>query len=347
MISIDDFQKIELRVGKILTVEKVPETDKLLRLTVDFGLKPSLLKEGSSELEIKEEVREVRQIVSGIAGYFPIIELLKKIKTKHYDFNISGVFYINNGKVIGGGRANGILNLDELPFAAWDLLPMAKYRSHHRQAWDYGLDQSNFALIYTCLGCPFQCDYCSVNTVYGSGRPRYRSVSNVVDEIKYLVDTYNIRHLEIIDDLFTMNVQRVHEFCDKIIQEKLHHKLNMWCFARTNTVSVTLMKKMKQAGINWVFMGFEAGNDDILKGINKHQTINQIKQAVQIALDSGMYIGGNYVFGLPNDTYKTMNETLSLALELNTPYANFFMFMPYPGTKLYDIAIQKKIRITK
>ncbi len=74
MISIDDFQKIELRVGKILTVEKVPETDKLLRLTVDFGLKPSLLKEGSSELEIKEEVREVRQIVSGIAGYFPIIE---------------------------------------------------------------------------------------------------------------------------------------------------------------------------------------------------------------------------------------------------------------------------------
>ncbi len=156
-----------------------------------------------------------------------------------------------------------------------------------------------------------------------------------------LVNKYNIKHIEIIDDTFTINPERVETLCDEIIYHNLDNKLNMWCFARTDTVSPELMSKMKKAGINWVFMGFESGDDKILQGVNKRQTVEQIKKANDIVHEAGVYVGGNYVFGLPGDTHEIMQKTLDLAKELNTEYANFFLVMAYPGTRLYDIAFEK------
>lgn len=218
---------------------------------------------------------------------------------------------------------------------------MEKYRAHHWQAWDYNLDTTGFAFIYTSLGCPFSCDYCSVNVVYGKYSPRYRSPRNVVDEIELLVNRYKVKHIEIIDDIFTVNSKRVENICDEIISRKLGDKINMWCFSRTDTTSKSLMLKMKKAGINWVFMGFESGSDSVLQGVNKKQTVEQIKKACEIVHETGIHVGGNYVFGLPEDTHETMQSTLDLAKELNTETANFFLHMPYPGTRFYEIALEK------
>lgn len=102
------------------------------------------------------------------------------------------------------------------------------------------------------------------------------------------------------------------------------------------------MAKMKKAGINWVFMGFESGDDIVLQGVNKRQTVRQIKEATDIVHDAGIHIGGNYVFGLPSDTEETMQRTLDLAKDLNTEYANFFLLMAYPGTELYSLAQKKR-----
>ncbi|MBM4339184.1 MAG: radical SAM protein [Deltaproteobacteria bacterium] len=274
-------------------------------------------------------------------GFSPTVELLKRLKEKRNDFNIQGLWYRENNRIIGHGRAVGIANLDDLPFAAWDLLPMEKYRCHHWQAWNDGLDQSGFAVLYTSLGCPFSCDYCSVNVVYGKHSTRYRSPEHVVRELELLVNQYHVRHIEIIDDTFTINPKRVARLCDEIISRGLGEKLNMWCFARTNTVHPDLMARMKRAGINWVFMGFESGDDTVLEGAHKKQTVDQIKKANDIVHDAGIYIGGNYVFGFPEDTKETMQETLDLAKELNTEYANFFVMMAYPGTKYHQLAHQK------
>lgn len=274
-------------------------------------------------------------------GYYPTVELLKALKKNEKSFNIPGVWYSDNGRIVNNGRAKGIDNVDELPFAAWDLLPMDKYRAHHWQAWDYNLDQTGYAVLYTSLGCPFDCEYCSVNVVYGHRGTRYRSPENVADELELLINRYGVKHIEIIDDTFTLNTGRVEKICDEIISRNMGSKLNMWCFARTNTVLPELMKKMKKAGINWVFMGFESGSDTILENVNKKQTVEQIKKAYDIVHDAGIYIGGNYVFGLPKDTMESMRMTLDLAIKLNTENANFFINMAYPGTRLYTMAKEK------
>lgn len=275
-------------------------------------------------------------------GFNPMVDLLARLKAGIGNYDIQGVWYKGRGGVVDNGRAEGIKNLDSLPFAAWDLLPMSKYRAHHWQAWDYDVnDLSGFAVIFSSWGCPYDCAYCSVNVVYGKHTARYRSPGKVVEELELLVEKYGIKYVEIIDDTFTLNAERVGRLCDEIMSHNLGDKLRTWCFARTDRVSPKLMEKMRRAGIEWVFMGFESGKDTILENVDKHQTVEQIKQAVDIVQSAGIHVGGNYIFGLPHDDFETMQATLDLAKELNTEYANFFPVMCYPGTRLLDMALEK------
>ncbi|TLN13764.1 radical SAM protein [bacterium] len=275
-------------------------------------------------------------------GYQPIVELLRAVKKGSREFNITGIWYKDaKGNCVNNGSFLGSHKLDELPMVAWDMLPMEKYRAHHWQAWDYDLDTSRFAMIYTSLGCAFACDFCSVNVVYGNRQVRFRSVEHVVAELKMLVEQYQIRHVEVVDDTFTINAKRVEALCDCIIAAGLGDRLNMWCFGRTDTVEPGLMRKMKAAGFNWVFMGFESGNDQILQSINKKQNTDKIKRANDIVRGAGIRVGGNYIFCHQEDTPETMQDTLELAKLLNVEYANFFLTMPYPGTNLYRIAQEK------
>jgi radical SAM superfamily enzyme YgiQ (UPF0313 family) len=216
---------------------------------------------------------------------------------------------------------------------------MDKYRGHHWQGWGRpDADLSKFSLLHTSVGCPFSCAYCSVNMVYGKNYVRYIEIESVVDKLEVLVRDYGVKFIEIIDDTFTVNTKRVHELCDAIIARGLGDEVEMWAFARTDRTDADLLKKMRKAGITWVFMGLESGADEILQGVNKKQTVTQIKDACNKVWDAGIYIGGNYMFGHRKDNHDTMQITLDLALELNTEYANFFVTMAYPGTEYYDLA---------
>lgn len=332
MVGLSAFTTKMTAAGKILQLVKdhMPNV-----LTLAGGHHPSAIPAQT----LTEEA--VDFVIKG-EGFYPMATLLQLLKDGQDEFPISGVWYKNKtGKIIGNGQAKGIQNLNDLPLPAWDLLPMDKYRAHHWQAWDFGLDQSGFSLIFTSLGCPFSCAFCSVNVVYEKNSVRYRSPEHVVRELKYLVKQYGVRHIEIIDDTFTANYKHVENLCDAIIKAGLGDKLNMWCFARTDRTEPAFMNKMKRAGINWVFMGFESGNNAILMDINKKQTINQIRRALENVNKAGIHVGGNFVFGWPEDTEKTMRETFNLALEICPEYANFFIFMAYPGTPLRQWAIQQ------
>jgi anaerobic magnesium-protoporphyrin IX monomethyl ester cyclase len=342
--TINEISKYDsVLIGLSAFTTKMTAAGKILRLISEQIPNAKTIIGGHHASAIPEHtlINEAVTFVLRGEGYVPIPLLIKALKEGVTSPAIPGIWYLQDGKVVGNGRAAGISDLNQLPFAAWDMLPMHKYRAHHWQAWDYGIDTSRFALLYTSLGCTFSCDYCSVNVVYGKNSIRYRNPDHVVRELELLVTDYGIRHVEIIDDTFTVNPSRVEDICDRIIARGLGQELNMWCFARTDTVSAGLMTKMKRAGINWVFMGFESGSDAVLKDVNKKQTVNQIIKANGIVHDSGIHIGGNYVFGLPEDTKVTMQQTLDLAKELNTEYANFFLLMPYPGTKYHEIAKEK------
>ncbi len=341
--TVEEIEKYEpLLIGLTAFTTKMTSAGKILRLIKDRMPTVKTVIGGHHASAIPERTlrEEVVDFVIKGEGFYPITRLLQELKMRTNDFRVPGLWWKRGNFVIrtDKDRALGIKDLDTLPLASWDLLPMNKYRAHHWQTWGDSFDLSGFAVLYTSLGCPFNCDYCSVNVVYGEHSTRYRSPESVVKEMELLVNKYGVKYIEIIDDTFTLTPYKVEALCNEIIAHDLGKKVKMWCFARADRVTPWLMQRMKLAGIEWVFMGFESGSDLVLQGVNKHQTVKKIKEAVDIVHNAGINIGGNYVFGLPNDTKETMQQTFELAKELNTEYANFFETMAYPGTKLYEVA---------
>jgi radical SAM superfamily enzyme YgiQ (UPF0313 family) len=275
-------------------------------------------------------------------GYYPTLHLLEALRTdsRAEDFGINGICYIKDGRAVINPPPPLIKNLDELPYAAWDLLPMDRYRAHNWHCFGRP-DRMPYAVVFTSLGCPFNCSYCSVNAVYGGSGFRMRSPEHFVGEIDILVRDYQVRHMEIVDDTFTVNKDRVHAICDLLISRQ--YDLNLWAYARTDTVDGPLLQKMKKAGINWVAYGFESGSEEVRAGVRKGQ--KHIDDSVALTYEAGLNIISNFIFGLPGDDHESMQKTLDTAMEINGEYANFWSAMAYPGSELYRTAVANGWRL--
>ena len=323
-------------VGEVLTALKkdAPHIKTFLS-----GLHPSALPEQT----LREE--KVDFICQG-EGFYTILQLLEELKENEgaTDYDISGLWYIKDNEVISNPPAPLIEYLDELPFVAWDLLQMDIYRAHNWHCFDHIEQRDRYAVIYTSFGCPFNCTYCNIHAMYND-KPgiRYRSPEKVVEEIDFLVKNYNIKNLKILDELFVLNTNRVMHICDLIIQRD--YKLNIWVYARVDTVNEFLLKKMKQAGINWVAFGFESASNQVRNGVSKKFNHDSVQKAIEMTRAVGINIIGNFIFGLPDDNLETMRETLDMAKKYNFEYVNFYTAMAYPGSKLYHEALQKGIKL--
>jgi len=278
-------------------------------------------------------------------AFYPLAQLLDILKSgkKVEDYKINGIWYLKNGKVISNPPAPLFKNLDDLPFIACDLLPMDKYKAHNWHCFDNLEKRQPYASVYTSIGCPFRCSYCCVNTVYGGSGIRYRSPEKVIEEIDYLVKNYNVRNIRFVDDIFSLRPERVNRICDLIIQRG--YDLNIWVYARVDTVNEPMLKKMKQAGINWVCFGIEAGHEKVREGVYKRIAPDKIRQGIKMTQDAGIYINANFIFGLPDDNIETMQETLDMAKEFNFEYVNLYVAMGWPGSKLYEESVRAGVRL--
>ncbi len=150
--------------------------------------------------------------------------------------------------------------------------------------------------------------------------------------------------MKILDEIFVLREHHVIELCNLIIQRG--YNLNIWAYARIDTVNEKLLIKMKQAGINWLAYGIESGSKKVRDGVNKGKFgQDKIKKAVEMTKAAGIYIIGNFIFGLPDDDFETMQETLNMAKEFNFEYINFYTTMAYPGSRLYEDALKKGIKL--
>jgi len=306
--------------------------------TIIGGLHPSALPEQT----LREE--EADFLCQG-EGFHTILRLLEVLKSgkEAGDSQIPGLWYTRNGKIMANPPAP-LVNSDELPMAAWDLLPMDKYRAHNWHCFEHIDQRQPYAFIYTSLGCPYNCSYCNIHALYND-KPsiRFRSPEKVVAEIDLLVRNYKIKNIKFMDELFAIKEDRVTRLCDLIIQGG--YDLNIWAYARVDTVNEPMLEKMKQAGINWLCYGFESASRKVRSGVAKKTEEEITKKAIEMTQAAGIYILGNFIFGLPDDDLGTMQETLDMAKEYNFEYVNLYMAMAYPGSQLYQDAIKQGIRL--
>ena len=304
------------------------------------GLHPSSLPKKTLEGE------GVDFVIEG-EGPYTLKGLLEVLKNGKDDYSrVSGLWYFKDGAVKNNPRAPLIKNLDSLaPVAAWDLLPMEKYRAHNWHCFEDIENRMPYAAIYTSLGCPYSCVFCCINAPFGKSGIRFRSPELVVEEIGLLVNKYDIKNIKIVDELFVLYDKHYMAIVDLIIQKG--YELNMWAYARVDTIKYENLPKMKKAGINWLGLGIESASTVVRDGANKQMKNKDIIDVVRKIQNEGIRVGANYIFGLPADTHETMKETLDVAMEINSEWANFYCAMAYPGSKLYDIAVDEGCELPK
>lgn len=242
----------------------------------------------------------------------------------------------------------------DLPGYAWDLLPYQRkpldlYRAHFWHA-EFNHDlRTPFAAIYTSLGCKFKCDFCMINIVNrvdnadgvvsaNSPGMRFWSPQLMLREFEKLA-ALGAKTIRISDEMFFLNKNYFEPLVDGLAERRLG--LRLWTYSRVDTVRSQYLEKFRQAGINWLALGVEAGNQTVRQEVSKgsFQDIN-IRAVIKTVRDSGMYVISNFIFGFPDDTLETMQQTLDLALELNTEMANMYPCQALPGSPLYWTARQ-------
>ena len=285
-------------------------------------------------------------------GLYTLVDLLQALQSAYPNYSkVRDLCYWDGETVMSTPPAPLVKNLNQdMGSIAWDLLPMETYRAHNWHCFGH-LQRQPYAALYTTLGCPYHCSFCCIQAPFKSGEQaigykatmnsyRYWSPQTIVAQIDRLVHDYGVRNIKIADEMFVLNMKHVHGICDLLIERG--YALNIWAYARVDTIrGEETVDKLKRAGVNWLAFGIESAServrDDVAKGFGQ----DDILRTFEHVRAADVNIIANYIFGLPEDDFETMQATLDLALELNCEFGNFYCAMAYPGSQLYKAALRE------
>jgi len=289
--------------------------------TCVIGGHPSVLPERS----LKET--EADFIIIG-EGYQTLNTLYTAIK-RNKDTNFVGVY----SKEYPNTLFPELVNLNTLPMVDWSEMNPNKYRAHTWHTFGDINNRSPYGIIYTSFGCPYGCYYCCINNLFGKRTYRTRDMKSVVDEIGILVNKYKVKHIKIMDELFITKGKRIDEFCD-LLEEK-NYDINMWSYGRVDTVTPRILKRLKKVGMNWISYGFESQSQSILDSVSKG-CVQNYDEVIKWTRDAGMNICADFIAGLWEDDYNTLQATYDFACKHNFEWLNVYPCFAYPGTPMYE-----------
>jgi hopanoid biosynthesis associated radical SAM protein HpnJ len=244
---------------------------------------------------------------------------------------IAGISYRQNGQIIHNPDRPAIEDLDALPFAV-DVynrdLDMTRY--------DIPFLKHPYVSFYTSRGCPALCTFCLWPQTM-SGHPwRTRSIPNVVEEVRRCLEYFpQAKEIFFDDDTLPWAKDRTIELCKALMPLKF-----TWSCNSRVTVGYETLKAMKEAGCRLLIVGFESGNDEILKNIKKGATVEQARRFMKHCKELGIVVQGDFQVGFPGETKETIEQTIQFAMELDPDTIQVSMSHPYPGTE-FDAYLKK------
>ena len=252
-----------------------------------------------------------------------------------------GIMYKENGIIENASKYELIKNLDTLPFIDRDLIKWKNYKETWRLF-------DEFSYIMSGRGCSYRCTFCSWPHMLFEGKMRLRSPHNVVEEIKNLHERYHIK--EVFDDLGTFPTFRnwILPFCKEMIEEGLNEKVCWSINGRSNLLlDEEIIRKMKKAGLRLVKIGIESSDQRILNKLRKRTTIDEIENSVRLLKKHRVLVHGALMVGYPYfETKDTVKKNLKFLRKLNLDSIQVSIITPYPGTRLYEEAIENDWFVT-
>lgn len=216
---------------------------------------------------------------------------------------------------------------------AWDLLGPERYPLQPNGIFSR---EDRVAPIITGRGCPHACAFCSCERLFGR-KVRRRSAAQVVAEMNFLADRYGIREFHVQDSAIVVGGNHLRELADALLASGRRYWLNMTSGVRLDALTPELTRLLEAAGCYSMALGIESGSDRVLGLMNKRLDVTTIRrQTKMIRENSRIRLTGFFIIGYPGETTVDIEETVRLSLELPLDRANYFNFLPLPGTRVFD-----------
>ena len=242
--------------------------------------------------------------------------------------SISGLAFVCDGTVYRNAERAVVKDLDTLPFPAWDIADIERYRSVWRKR--HGYFSAN---MVTTRGCPFHCNWCAkpiYGQVYNSRSPR-----NVVEEMKFLKLTVKPDHIWFCDDIFGLKPGWVAQFSEEVIKQNA--VIPFKCLARVDLLlKENAIDNLRKAGCKTIWVGAESGSQKILDAMEKGTSIEQIYEATRKLKQAGIRVGFFLQYGYPGETREDIDLTLKMVMECLPDEIGVSVSYPLPGTKFYE-----------
>ncbi len=267
-------------------------------------------------------------------GEETVVELLQVIEAGNPLHRVRGIAFRSGDGFELNPRRSVIKDIDSIPWPAYDLFPMEYYRLlrlPHATPTDFVMP------ILSARGCTFTCNFCyRMDKGY-----RVRNVGNILEEIKFLQNTYGITYIDFADELLMSSKGRIEEICEAILNSEL--KFKWFCNGRLNYATLKIVKLMKQAGCVFINYGIEVFDNTVLEVMGKHLTTEQIVNGIQCTLNAGISPGFNIIWGNIGDDAGTLQAGVDFLLEYDdgAQLRTIRPVTPYPGSSLYQYAIDQ------
>lgn len=262
-------------------------------------------------------------------GEVPFTKLCQNLSEGKDIEEIQGVYTLKNGTSQNSKFQDYVYkNLNDLPMPDITLLLYRKYRTF--------LTNNLMATAVTSRGCPYRCIFCKLDF----NRIRLVAIQEVIKLIEKYIEL-GIREIEFYDETFNLNIKRIIQFSNFVINKGLKFK---WSFrGRVDAVSAEMLKLIKEAGCQRIQYGVEAGTDRILKVLKKGITVEQVKECFRLTNQAKIDTVAYFILGNPGETSEDMNQTIRLAREIKPTYLEYAIFNISPGTESYKMALNEGI----
>jgi len=262
-------------------------------------------------------------------GENTIVELLDAVEHKKEFDGIQGIIYRKDSSIVKNSPREYIEDMDSLCFP--HEIPPENLKDYDQ----YPI--TAFKNIFAIRGCPYNCFFCGSRKIW-SRRPRFRSPENVIREIKGLQNK-GLKSVHFDDDTFGINKKYIHELCGAIAT---HCPGLKWsCELHVKLVDEQTISVMKAAGCYFIQIGIESGNNEILKKMRKHITIEEAITACRIVKKQGLNLQLFFMVGYPHETEETLMDTVRVMKKIKCDVLIYSIFIPYPGTEAFEFCKEK------
>lgn len=274
-------------------------------------------------------------------------ELADKIINGEPTNNVAGIIYKDGDKIITTMSRAPIENLDLLPYPDWEGFGIGEYLDNQKPDLDCydSIDNPRSYSIIGSRSCVFNCSFC-FHTI---GRKyRQRSLDNIMEEIKWAVETYRVNHFDFLDELFAYDKQRALEFLRRFreFRKTVPYEVRLFFNIRSDYIDAEIINAVRECGFVVIGLGLESMNQCVLDSMKKHMKKEQTEHCLTLIALNKLNILGTYIFGDPAETLESAKETIDFYVnrqDILRGGSRLAFIIPFAGSEVYKRAVEKGI----